>query len=77
MHLYLLGLVISSLYYRFGRNSMYAFFIVSPLVLGAVGFILIRFNWWGTVFDWLAQHSAFELALWLTPVTIGYAQHAS
>jgi hypothetical protein len=73
MHLYLLGFISSSLYYRFGRTSLYVFFVVSPIVLGFIGFILTRFNWWGTVFGWLVQHSAFEHALWLTPVTVGYA----
>ncbi|MBO0791930.1 MAG: hypothetical protein J2P36_13425 [Ktedonobacteraceae bacterium] len=73
IHLYLLGFVISSLYYRFGRKGMYIFFIAVFLCFSLAGYLLTYFNQWGVIFGWLVQHSAFELALWAFPMTVGYA----
>ena len=73
LHLYLLGFVISSFYYRFGRNGMYIFFGLAFLLFSLGGFMFTYFNWWGRLFGWLVQCSAFGLTLWMFPVTLGYA----
>lgn len=69
-HLFMEGFVVSCLYYRFGNNGIYTFFATAT-IFGSVGSILATyFSWWGPVFNWIGQYSAFQIALGLFPITV-------
>jgi hypothetical protein len=69
MHLFALGFLISSTYRRFGNMGLLTFF---------AGVILLLTTWiglnvrQGTFFAWFSQHTAFEFALGLLPLTAIY-----
>ncbi|MDQ2713853.1 MAG: hypothetical protein M3Z08_02995 [Chloroflexota bacterium] len=74
----LLGLLLGSVYQRFGRTGEYIFFGVAFLLLSVFLLVSTYWNWWGAIFGWLAQQSAATLGLWLVPpggicVIVSYA----
>lgn len=72
MHLFFLGFVVSSVHRRFGAIGLYTFFAVLLAFLTVAGFLCTYYEWWVGIFGWLAEHSAFELAMWTVPVTALY-----
>jgi len=64
-NLFSLGFVISSIYRRFGNWGLLAFFAVVVLLLTTWIGLSIHLNHW----DVFGQHTAFELALGLLPLT--------
>jgi hypothetical protein len=64
----LLGLLLGSIYQRFGSLGEYIFFGSAFLLLSVFALVSITWNWWGVIFGWLAQQTAATLALWLVPL---------
>jgi hypothetical protein len=73
LHLCFLAFVVASLYRRTGMLGIYIFSTGLFGIFSLLGLAFTYFNWWGDVFNWLAQQTAFMLALWLLPVTALYA----
>ena len=68
LFLYLLGLLLGSIYQRFGRVGEYVFFGIAFLLLSVFLLMSTYWHWWGTIFGWLAQQTAAALGLWLVPL---------
>jgi hypothetical protein len=69
----LLGLLLGSIYQRFGRTGEYIFFGVAFLLLSVFLLVSTYWNWWGAIFGWLAQQTAAALGLWLVPLMVFFA----
>ncbi|MEK4141492.1 hypothetical protein [Paenibacillus sp. FSL L8-0333] len=73
LHMFFLGLMISSIFRRFGRSGLFIFSGVT-FILCSLGVLLMTYNqWWVDLFNWFAGYTAFELALWSMPLTVVYA----
>ncbi len=66
--IYLVGLVIGSVYQRFGRIGEYIFAGGAFLLLSVFLLLSSYENWWGAIFGWLALQTAAALSLWLLPL---------
>jgi hypothetical protein len=66
--MYLLGLLLGSIYQRFGRTGEYIFFGVVFLLISVFWLVGTYWHWWRAIFGWLAQRSAATLGLWLVPL---------
>ena len=73
LFMYLLGLVLGSIYQRFGRTGEYIFFGIAFLLLSVFLLVSTYWHWWGEIFGWLAQQSAATLGLWLVPLMAFFA----
>jgi hypothetical protein len=73
LFLYLLGLLLGSIYQRFGRTGEYLFFGVAFLLLSVFVLVSTSWHWWGTIFGWFAGQSAAALGLWLVPLMACFA----
>lgn len=71
--LYFLGFAIGCIHRRFGSTGMWIFFGLAVLLASAFTLISTYLRWWGMLFAWLSQFSAFEFALWMVPLTAVYA----
>ena len=45
-------------------SMVYGLTAVVLLPATILGFVATRYSWWGTIFGWFAQQSAFDLASW-------------
>ncbi|ETT45374.1 MULTISPECIES: hypothetical protein [Paenibacillus] len=73
LNMFFLGLMISSIFRRFGRSGLFIFSGVT-FILCSLGVLLMTYNqWWVDLFNWFAGYTAFELALWSMPLTVVYA----
>lgn len=73
LHMFYWGFVISSIFRRFGRSGLFIFAAVMFILYSVAGLLMTYYQWWVDVFNWLASHTAFELALWSMPLTVLYA----
>jgi|SRR6266571_1458481 hypothetical protein len=73
LFLYLLGLLLGSIYQRFGRTGEYIFFGIAFLLLSVFVLVSTYWHWWGAIFGWLAQQTAAALGLWLVPLIACFA----
>jgi hypothetical protein len=73
LFLYLLGLLLGSIYQRFGRTGVYIVFGIAFLLLSVFVLVSTYWNWWGAIFGWLAQQTAAALGLWLVPLMAFFA----
>jgi hypothetical protein len=73
LFMYLVGLLLGSLYQRFGRTGEYILFGIVFLLLSVFLLASAYWSWWGAIFGWLAQHSAAALGLWLVPLIAFFA----
>jgi hypothetical protein len=64
----LLGLLLGSIYQRFGRLGEYVFFGIAFLLLSVLLLVSTYWSWWGAIFGWLAQQTAAGLVSWLVPL---------
>jgi hypothetical protein len=69
-NMYVLGSVIGGISQRFGRTGIVLFLLVVLLLLSLFALVWTALRWWGALFQWFGQFTAFELALGLLPVTI-------
>jgi hypothetical protein len=73
LFMYLLGLLLGSIYQRFGRMGGYIVFIVAFLLLSVFLLLSTYWRWWIAIFGWLAQQTAATLGLWLVPLIAIFA----
>ncbi|MBN9392812.1 MAG: hypothetical protein J0I20_32575 [Chloroflexi bacterium] len=73
LHFCFLAFVVISVFRRFGAFGLYSIFGAVGAVFSILTLLATQLNWWGAIFNWLGQQSAFGLCLWLTPLTILYA----
>jgi len=70
--MFLFGFVLSSLYYRVGRNGMYVFFAVLGLIVTILSYACTYFHWWTDIFHWQA-HNPNLVLLFIILLDIAYA----
>lgn len=68
LFVYLLGLLIGSIYQRFGRTGEYLFFGGAVLLISAFLLASSSSPWGSTLAGWLAQQTAATLGVWLVPL---------
>lgn len=68
LFMYLLGLLLGSIYQRFGRLGEYLFAGIVFLLLSVFVLLSSYLGWWGAIFGWLGQQTAAVLVLWLLPL---------
>lgn len=73
LFMYLLGLLVGSIYQRFARTGIYVFLGGAFLLLSAFFLLSSYWSWWGAIFGWLAQQTAAGLAWWLVPLMALFA----
>lgn len=61
------GLIISSVFRRFGKNGLYTLFIVLFLLLSIGIYLTTYYQWWVDIFQWVSRYTMFELTLWTLP----------
>jgi hypothetical protein len=71
-NMYFLGFVIGSIYQRFGRANTLIFLLIVFLLISIFSFVWAYLRWWGAIFQWFSQYTAFELTLGLLPLTAFY-----
>jgi hypothetical protein len=65
LFLFLLGLLLGSVYQRFGRIGIYIALGITLLLLSLFVVVSSVWGWWGPIFGWLGQQTAAGLAWWL------------
>ncbi len=73
LFMYLLGLLLGSIYQRFGRTGEFFFFGIVFLLLNVFVLLSSYWQWWGTISGWLVQQTAAALGVWLVPVMAIFA----
>jgi hypothetical protein len=63
-----LGLLLGSIYQRFGRTGIYVSLGIAWLLLSVLLLASTVWSWWGSILGWLAGQTAVGLFLWLVPV---------
>ena len=66
--MFLLGLMPGAVFQRYRSYGLYGLTAVVLLPATVLGFAATRWSWWGTIFGWFAQQSAFDLATWMVPI---------
>ncbi len=73
LFMYLLGLLLGSIYQRFGRTGGYFVFGITFLLISIFLLVSTYWHWWGAIFGWFAQQTAAALGLWLVPLIVFFA----
>jgi hypothetical protein len=68
-NMHFLGCVVGSIFLRFGRVGTVIFVLTVFLVISFFSLVWTYLRWWGALFAWFSQFTAFELALGLLPCT--------
>lgn len=63
----LVGLLLGSIYLRFGRTGIYVALGIAVLLLSVFLLMASYWHWWGAISGWLGQQTAAGLAWWLVP----------
>ncbi|MTH52283.1 hypothetical protein GKZ89_02610 [Bacillus mangrovi] len=80
---FMFGLLIASLFQRFGKNGMYVFFSVLVLLLTVLSLLFTYFQWWVPFFSYLAGNlnttavGIFIISLLLPVFSYGLLRRAS
>lgn len=72
-NMFFIGLTLSSVYHRFGRNGLYTLLGLVSLSGSIVWYILERYHQWGHVFLWLSLRSTPQLATGTIPLIALYS----
>jgi len=73
LFLFLLGLLLGSIYQRFGYLGEYIFVGAIVLVFSVFALMSSYGSWWGAIGGWLAQQTAAGLGVWLLPLIALFA----
>jgi hypothetical protein len=68
--MYVLGFAIGSIHQRFGRVGTVTFVLTVLLLTSLFALVWTYLRWWGALFRWFGQYTAFELTLGLLPFTV-------
>lgn len=66
------GLIIASIYRRFGGKSVLASIFAAIVGLGVVTYCFHAYDWLEHIFTWIAGQTAFQLSCWTLPITMLY-----
>jgi len=72
VHMFFMGLVISSIYRRFRRTGLFVFFTTLFVLSSVASFSLTYYGLWLDVFGWIANHYM-EMFVWMAPIAVVYA----
>jgi hypothetical protein len=64
-----LGLLLGSIYQRFGRTGIYVALVAVWMLISSSALLSSYWRWWGVIFGWLAGQTAVGFFLWLVPLT--------
>lgn len=67
------GFTIGSIYRRFKGVGMLIMTVVSLACVTLVSFLITYKLWWDNIINWLVDHTAFELSLWMAPFILIFA----
>ncbi|MFX3636515.1 MAG: hypothetical protein ACE3L7_21385 [Candidatus Pristimantibacillus sp.] len=73
LSLFFSGLIVGSIYRRFKGIGMLILTIVSIVIFTLVSFLITYKLWWDNIINWLVDHTAFELSLWMAPFILIFA----
>lgn len=73
MFLYLLGVLLGSIYQRFGRTGISILLGVAFPLLTAFLLMSAYWSWWVAISGWLEQQHAATIELWLVPLMACFA----
>jgi hypothetical protein len=71
--MYQLGLLLGSIYQRFGRAGEYIFLGGAFLLISVFVLMSTSWHWWGAISGWLVQQTAATLGVWLVPLMACFA----
>lgn len=66
--MYHLGMLLGSIYRRFGQVGEYVFLVGAFLLLSILALVATQARWWGAITGWFAPQTAATLGLWLVPL---------
>lgn len=72
LHVFYTGFVVASIFRRLGKLGGTILFFIILIVPSLFSIFASVYGWWGPIFEWFMQHSAFNLALWLMAITLLY-----
>ncbi|MDR9856236.1 hypothetical protein RJP21_21785 [Paenibacillus sp. VCA1] len=72
VHMFFLGMVISSIYRRFKRTGLFVFFAALFILSSVASLALTYYGLWLDMFGWIADHYL-NLFIWLAPIAAVYA----
>ncbi|MFC4601700.1 hypothetical protein [Cohnella hongkongensis] len=72
LHLFFLGFAIAAVYRKFGRNGLFAVFIVLGLALTVAFYAITHYDRWGSLLSWAQGISVLELANGMLVLTLLY-----
>ncbi|WP_010267877.1 hypothetical protein [Paenibacillus senegalensis] len=64
------GLLIGSVYLRFGAKSLVICGLCGFLGLTVLGYASVEFSWWGPIAEWFVQQTFLSVVLWTIPLTL-------
>ncbi|MFF2481141.1 hypothetical protein [Paenibacillus sp. NPDC058071] len=64
------GFTIGSFYRKFRNTGMLLLAIASVFAVTVLSYFMTKNDWWMDVYEWLIDHTAFQLALWLIPIIL-------
>jgi hypothetical protein len=72
IHLFFLGFAISCIHRKFGRNGLYAFFILTGIILTLSSYLITQYGDWKAIIDWFGETSAAQIASGSFVLTLVY-----
>lgn len=65
-----IGIGIGVFYLRHRGIKTFVMFGAYFIIMSGASVLVTHYGWWGQVFDWVVKHTAFELSLWLIPISV-------
>ncbi|MFE0558864.1 MULTISPECIES: hypothetical protein [Paenibacillus] len=65
-----IGIGIGVFYLRHRGIKTFVMFAAYFIILSGASVLVTQYGWWGQVIDWVVKHTAFELSLWLIPISV-------
>ena len=73
LFMYLLGVLLGSIYQRFGRTGEYILAGIVFLLFSVFLLMSAYWSWWSAIFGWLGQQTAAGSFTWLVPLMVFFA----
>ncbi|KOR89734.1 hypothetical protein [Paenibacillus solani] len=65
-----IGIGTGVFYLRHRGIKTFVMIAANFIILSGASVLITQYGWWGQVIDWVVKHTAFELSLWLTPISV-------
>ncbi len=72
INFFFMGFTISCIHRKFGRNGLYAFFILAAIIITLSVYLISSYGNWDAIFDWFAETSAAQFASGMFILTLVY-----